>query len=137
VVLLGLSFGGLASALAVTTPEAPERFAAVGPPADLLAIVAGTRIGRRYRELASRAGGPVPAWAALEPMLAPFRPGARPLLSPRVMVAVGSADGIALPGPAVDLARTWGADLRLYPRGHLTLLFLCRAVRRDVGRFLA
>jgi hypothetical protein len=137
VTLLGLSFGGLASALAVTAPEAPERFAAVAPPADLLAIMAGTRIGRRYRKLASRAGSPVPAWSALEPMLAPFRPGARRLLSPRVMVAVASADGIALPGPAVDLARTWGAELRLYPRGHLTLLFLCHAVREDVGRFLA
>jgi hypothetical protein len=136
VVLAGLSLGGLAAALAATAPEAPDRLVAVAPPADLLAVATRTGIGRRYRALGARAGGPVPPPSALAPMLHPFRPEARPLRAPRALVAVGSADAIALPGPAEDLARAWGAELRSYPRGHLTLLFGCRAVRRDVAAFL-
>jgi len=135
-VLAGLSLGALGAALAATSPEAPDRLVAVAPPADLLAVATGTGIGRRYQRLGARAGRPVPAPRALEPMLRPFRPGARPLRAPRALFAAGVADAIALPGPAVDLGRAWGAEVRIYPRGHLTLLFLCRALRADVTRFL-
>lgn len=132
--LVGLSLGGLAAALAATAPEAPDRAVLVAPPADLHAVLLETRIGRRLLP-ALRRGGPVAD--GLPDMLGPFRAEARPLRARRVLVAVGSADRIALPGAATGLARTWGAELRAYPRGHLTLLFLCRALRRDVTGFLA
>jgi hypothetical protein len=35
----------------------------------------------------------------------------------------------------VRLARAWGIEPSLYPRGHISVLFLCGAVRRDVARF--
>ncbi|HVO21833.1 MAG TPA: hypothetical protein VMU15_21455 [Anaeromyxobacter sp.] len=135
-VLVGLSLGALAAALAATSAEAPDRLVAVAPPADLLAVATRTGIGRRYRALGARAGRAPPPLRELEPMLRPFRPEARALRAPRALVATGSADAIALPGPATDLARAWGAELRIYPRGHLTLLFWCRALRRDVARFV-
>jgi predicted alpha/beta hydrolase family esterase len=135
--LIGLSLGGLAAGLAATAPEAPDRAVLVAPPADLHAGLMETRIGRRLLP-ALRSGGPsAPAAAEVSAMLEPFRPDGRPLRSRRVLVAVGSADRIALPGAATALARAWGAELRVYPRGHLTLLFLCRAVKRDVGEFLS
>jgi pimeloyl-ACP methyl ester carboxylesterase len=136
VALVGLSLGGLAAALAATAPERADRVVAVAPPADLAAVAAGTRIGRRYLQLSARAGAPAPAGWALEGMLAPFRPAARTPTAGRVLVAVGDADRIALPLAAVALAARWEASLRRYPRGHLTLLFACEAVRRDVERFL-
>ena len=53
-------------------------------------------------------------------------------------LAVGRDDPIALGAGALGLAAAWGATApRLYPRGHLTLLFACRALRRDVARFVA
>ncbi len=134
--LIGLSLGGLAAALAATSPEAPDRTALIAPPADLHAVVMETRIGRRLLP-ALRNGGPAaPASAELLAMLGPFRPEARRLRSRRVMVAVASGDRIALPGAATALARAWNAELRVYPRGHLTLLFLCRKARSDVEAFL-
>lgn len=134
--LLGLSLGALAAALAATAAEAPDRAAVVAPPADLHAVALETRIGRRFLAR-PRAAGAAPAAGELADMLWPFRADGRPPRAGRVLVAVGSADAIALPGPAAVLARTWGAELRVYPRGHITLLFLCRALRRDVAEFLA
>ncbi len=52
-------------------------------------------------------------------------------------MAAGREDRIASAPEAAALARAWGVEPRLYGRGHLTLLFGCRAVRRDVARFLA
>jgi hypothetical protein len=40
-------------------------------------------------------------------------------------------------GGARVIARAWGVPLREFPRGHLTLLFGCPAVRREVARFAA
>jgi pimeloyl-ACP methyl ester carboxylesterase len=136
VALVGLSLGGLAATLAATAPERADRVVAVAPPADLAAIAAGTRIGRRYFRLCARAGAPVPDGAALGKMLAPFLAAARAPTAGRVLVAVGDGDRIALPPAAVALAARWGAALRRYPRGHLTLLFACGGLRRDVREFL-
>jgi predicted alpha/beta hydrolase family esterase len=135
VALVGLSLGGLAAALAATAPERVDAAALVAPPVDLAAVFAGTRIGRRYRALAERAGAPVPA--ELGDALAPFRPDARTPTAARVLVAAAADDAIALPAGALALAAAWGSELRVYPRGHLTLLFACRAARRDLARFLA
>lgn len=137
VALLGLSLGALGAALAATAPERVDRVALVAPPADLAAVHAETPIGRRYARLAARAGAPLPAPDALAALLAPLRPAERRPSAGRVFVAVGREDRIALPGGALELARAWGADLRVYARGHLTLLFACRALRRDLRRFLA
>ncbi|HET8540797.1 MAG TPA: hypothetical protein VFL83_13080 [Anaeromyxobacter sp.] len=137
VVLAGLSLGALGAALAATAPEAPDAAALIAPPADLEAVLSTTPIGRRYRALAARAGAPLPPRDAVAPMLAPFRPGARRPTARRTFLAAGREDRIAPPGDAFVLARAWGIEPRLYPRGHLTLLFACRAVRRDLARFLA
>jgi len=40
-------------------------------------------------------------------------------------------------GGAEAVARAWAAPLRQFPRGHLTLLLGCAAVRREVARFAA
>jgi predicted alpha/beta hydrolase family esterase len=135
VALVGLSLGGLAAALAATAPERADAAALVAPPVDLAAVFAQTRIGRRYRALAERAGAPVPP-AALGAALLPFRPDARAPTASRVLVAAAADDAIALPAGALALAAAWRAEVRLYPRGHLTLLFACRAARRDLARFL-
>jgi len=137
VALLGLSLGGLGAALAATSPEAPERVAVVAPPADFCAVVFETRIGRRLLSLPRGVGQEAPAMAELSAMLRPFRAEGRAPRAGRVLVAVGSADSIASPAAATALARSWGAELRVYPRGHLTLLFLCAALRRDVVAFLS
>jgi hypothetical protein len=136
-VLVGLSLGALGAALAATAPEVADVAALVAPPADLAAVLAETPIGRRYRDLAARAGAPMPGGEALARMLAPFRADARRPTARRVFVAAGLEDRIALPAGALALARAWGAEPRVYPRGHLTLLFACRAVRRDLGRLLS
>ncbi len=135
--MVGLSLGGLAALLAATAPEPLDVAAAVGPPADLAAVFARTRIGRRYLRLATAAGAPPPPPAQLAEMLAPFRPERRRPTAGRVLVAVGAEDRIALPEGALALARAWGAEARSYPRGHLTLLFACEAVRRDLVRLAA
>jgi len=133
--LVGLSLGALAGALAATAPERLDFAALVGPPADLAAVFGETRIGRRYLELARRAGAPPPTPGRLAELLAPFRPDLRRPTVERVLVAVGREDRIALPEGGVALARAWGGEARVYPRGHLTLLFACAALRRDVAGF--
>jgi pimeloyl-ACP methyl ester carboxylesterase len=135
--VVGLSLGALGVALAATAPERIDRVALVAPPADLAAVFAETPIGRRYLALADRAGAPVPALETLRELLAPCRADLRTPTAGRVLVAAGREDRIALPAGALALARAWGAQARLYPRGHLTLLFACRALRRDLARFLA
>jgi pimeloyl-ACP methyl ester carboxylesterase len=137
VAIVGLSLGALGAALAATAPEAADAVALVAPPADLATVLAATGIGRRYAALASRAGAPIPSRAALAPMLEGFRAGARRPTARRILVAAGREDRIAPPADAAALARAWGVEPRLYGRGHLTLLFACRAVRRDVARFLS
>jgi pimeloyl-ACP methyl ester carboxylesterase len=135
--LVGVSLGALAAALAATGPERVDRLALLAPPADLSAVLAVTPIGRRYQELAARAGAPFPGAAALAEMLLPFRPDRRASTARAVLVAVGSEDRIALPEGALALARAWGIEPRRYPRGHITLLYGCRALRRDLARFLS
>lgn len=137
VALVGLSLGALAAALAATASEAPDRAVLIAPPADLAAVMTGTRIGRRLLRLPRGATSTLPGVAELSAMLRPFRPDGRSPRAGRVLVAVGGADRIALPAAATELARAWGADLRTYPRGHMTLLFLCSAVRREVREFLS
>ncbi len=132
--LVGLSLGALGAALAATAPERIDRVALLAPPADLAAVFAGTPIGRRYLRLAARAGAPLAPGDALAAMLAPFRAELRRPTAGALLVAVGTEDRIA-PGAAA-LARAWGVPARRYPRGHLTLLFACRALRRDLAAFL-
>jgi hypothetical protein len=134
---VGLSLGGLAVALAATAAPELSRVALVAPPADLAAVMGETRIGRRYRALAQRAGTALPPAAALRGALAAFDPARRPRPAAEILVAVGRHDAIALPAGALALARAWGVPASVYPRGHLTLLFACRALRRDLARFLA
>jgi len=130
--LLGLSLGGLACAHALSGTGLA--FAAlVAPPVDLGALFGITPIGARYRRLAERAGAPFPDGPALDRALAPFWPAARPDGRPRLLVAAGALDLIVpAEGPA-RLARAWGLEPRLFPRGHLTLLFACPALRAEVG----
>jgi pimeloyl-ACP methyl ester carboxylesterase len=135
--VVGLSLGALGVALAATAPERIDRVALLAPPADLAAVFAETPIGRRYLSLADRAGAPMPPQETLRELLAPSRADLRTPTAGRVLVAAGREDRIALPAGALALARAWGAQARLYPRGHLTLLFACRALRRDLARFLA
>jgi len=137
VVVVGLSLGGLAAALAATGPERIDRLALVAPPADVAAVFRETRIGRRYHRLAARAGAPMAERGTLEGMLAPFRPDRRGPPAGRTMIAAGSHDRIALPSGALGLARAWGVEPRVYRAGHLTLLFWSGALRRDLARFLA
>jgi hypothetical protein len=131
--ILGLSLGGLGAALAATGPERLDLLAMVAPP-DLALSVTETPIGRRYRRLAQRAGTPVPVEVA--PLFEPFRPGARRPGARRIFVAAGAFDRVVPPAGPVGLARAWGVEPRLYPRGHMTLLFACGALRRDLNQFL-
>jgi pimeloyl-ACP methyl ester carboxylesterase len=135
--MVGLSMGALGAAIAATGPERIDRVALVAPPADLAASFGETPIGRRYVRLAARAGTPIAAPEQLASMLAPFRAEARPLTAARALVAIGREDRIALARGTLALARAWGLEPRVYPRGHLTLLFACRALRRDLAAFLA
>jgi hypothetical protein len=134
--LVGLSLGGLASAFAAGAAPELGRVALVAPPADLGAVVAETPIGRRYRRVAERAGAPLPPAAELLEPLGAFDPSRLAPPAAEVLVAVGRHDEIALSGGALALARAWRAAARVYPRGHLTLLFSCSAVRRDVVGFV-
>jgi hypothetical protein len=134
--VLGLSLGAHAAALAATAE--PLDFAALlAPPADLGEVLAATAIGRRYRRLAARAGAPLPPAEELRAQLAPLDPSARTPTARRLLIAVGAHDGIARAAGALRLARAWGVPPLVYPRGHLTLLFACRALRRDLAAFLA
>jgi predicted alpha/beta hydrolase family esterase len=134
VALVGLSLGALAGALAATAPE-PLAFAALVAPPHLPAVMAETGIGRRYQRLAALAGTAWPANDALSAALAPLDPALRAPTAARVLVASGSYDAIAPPEGPARLARAWGAERVCYPRGHISLLFLCRALRRDLAAF--
>jgi pimeloyl-ACP methyl ester carboxylesterase len=132
--LVGLSLGALAAALAATAPGRLDLVALVAPP-DLSLVALRTGIGRRYRRLAAEAGAPWPSDGDLAAALAPLDAAARVPATRDVLVAVGGFDRIAPPEGALRLAARWGVPARVYPRGHLGLLFLCRAVRRDVAAF--
>ena len=133
--VVGLSLGALAAAFAATAPERADFAALVAPPR-LDLVLAETGIGRRYLALAARSGAPVPDRAELAAALAPFDPAARAPGAGRLFVAAGAHDRIAPPAGPLGLARAWGVAPRVYPRGHLSLLFLCRALRRELGEFV-
>jgi hypothetical protein len=132
--LVGLSLGGLAGALAATAPERLDFAALVAPP-HLPLVMEQTGIGRRYRRLAALAGSPWPGGAALAAALAPLDPAARTPTAARLFVAGGRHDLISPLAGQLALARAWGVEATIYPRGHLSLLFLCRALRRDLALF--
>ncbi len=134
--VLGLSLGALTSAMAVTADERVDFAALVAPPADLSLVVCETAIGRRYRELARRAGTPLPESAELRRQLQFALPHLRRPRARRLFLAAGVHDAIAPTQGALDLALAWGVEPSLYRRGHITLLFGCRALRRDLLRFL-
>lgn len=134
--LVGLSLGALGAALCATAPEAPASVALVAPPLDLAAVLERTRLGRRYQRLAAAAGAPLPEAHRLAAQLAPFDPGARPLVSRRVFLAAGRHDGVATRRGHLPAVHGWGVLPRCYDRGHLTLLFACRPVRADLAVFL-
>jgi hypothetical protein len=133
--LLGLSLGGLAGAFAATARE-PLDFAALVAPAHLSLVMTETGIGRRYRRLATLAGSCWPDEAALAAALAPFDPGMRPPTARRLYIAGGVHDRIVPSAGPSALARAWGIAPRLFPRGHISLLFLCRELRRELRRFV-
>jgi hypothetical protein len=132
--LVGLSLGGLASAFAATGPERLD-FAALVAPAHVGLVMAETGIGRRYRRLATLAGSIWPGRDELAAALSPFDPAPRPCTARRLFIASGTCDRIVPPAGPTGLARAWGVAPRLYPRGHISLLFLCSALRRDLLRF--
>ncbi|HZY03823.1 MAG TPA: hypothetical protein VFF02_09990 [Anaeromyxobacteraceae bacterium] len=133
--VVGLSLGALAGALVATAPE-PLDFAALVAPPDLAWVAERTPIGRRLARLARRGGAPLPPPASLRAALEPFSALSRRPTARRLLVALGLDDVIAGREQPERLARAWGQAPRLYPRGHLTLLFACAAVRRDVAAFL-
>jgi predicted alpha/beta hydrolase family esterase len=132
--LVGLSLGALAGALAATAPERLEFAALVAPP-HLPLVLAESGVGRRYRRLAALAGSDWPGTEALAAALAPLDPALRNPTARRILVAGGTHDTIAPPAGPVRLARAWGIEPSLYSRGHISALFLCGALRRDVARF--
>jgi predicted alpha/beta hydrolase family esterase len=134
--LVGLSLGALAGAFAATAPERLE-FAALVAPAHLGLVLAESGVGRRYRRLAVASGEPWPDRAALDAALAPFDPASRPPTAARLLVAAALHDRVVPAQAQLALARAWGVPPNVYRRGHLSLLFLCRALRRDLARFVA
>ena len=134
--VVGLSLGALGAALASTGGERLDFAALVAPP-DLRLTLSETGIGRRYRQLSARAGSPWPAEAALQAALGPFDPSLRRPTARRLFVAVARHDAISPASGALRLARAWGVEPAVYPRGHLSLLFLCRQLRKDLARFIA
>lgn len=134
--VVGLSLGALCGALAATAPE-PLDFAALVAPPDLAWVAERTPIGRRLARLARRGGAPLPPPAALRAALEPLSPRSRRPTASRLLLAVGLDDVVAGREQPERLARAWGVEPRLYPRGHLTLLFACAALRRDLAAFLA
>lgn len=133
--IVGFSLGALAAALAATAPEPLDYAAFIAPPE--LALVLSTGIGRRYRRLSDAAGAAWPGEAALAEALAPFDARRRASTARRLFVAGARHDAIAPVAGAEALARAWGVEPRLYPRAHLSLIFLCRALRRDLASFVA
>jgi len=53
----------------------------------------------------------------------------------RSFIAGGLHDRVAPTAGPADLAHACGVEPHLYPRGHISLLFLCRALRRDLELF--
>lgn len=133
--VVGLSLGALTAALAATAPE-PLDFAALVAPPDLAWVAERTAIGRRLARTARRAGAPLPPPAALRAALEPLSPRSRRPTARRLLVAAGRDDLIAGREAPEALAHAWGVAPRVYPRGHLTLLFACQALRRDLAAFL-
>jgi len=132
--LVGLSLGALAAAHAATGPE-PLAFAAlVAPPVDLAWLLGATPVGDRYQRLAARAGAPFPPDPELRRLLQPLSPLGRRPGAARLLVAAGIHDAIVPPAGPAALARSWGLEARLFPRGHATLLLACRALRQEVAR---
>jgi len=134
--LIGLSLGGLIGAFAATSPERLD-FVAVIAPAHLALTLAETGIGRRYRHLAALAGSALPDNSGIAEVLAPFDPGARAPTARNIFVAVGLHDRIVPAAGPLALARAWDVRPALYSRGHMSLLFFCRALRRDLVRFMS
>jgi hypothetical protein len=133
--ILGLSLGALGAALAATAPE-PLEFAALVALPHLPLVTTVTGIGRRYRRLAALAGSRWPADRELSTALAPLDPALRRPSALRLFVAGARYDRIApVAGPA-RLAAAWSVRPRIYPRGHISLLFLCRKLRRDLAAFV-
>lgn len=130
---VGLSLGALAAAHAATAPERLDFAVLVAPPADLFRTWEATPIGARYRRLAERAGAPLPAGPELRARLARLSPAGRRPTAGRLLVAAGRHDAIVPPEGPAELARAWGVAPRLFPRGHLTLLLACRALRREAA----
>jgi hypothetical protein len=133
--LVGLSLGGLAGGFAATASE-QLAFAALIAPAHLALVMTESGIGRRYRRLAARAGSPWPEPHALTSALAPFDPRTRAVTARGVFIAGGVHDRVVPVAAQIGLARAWGVTPRLYQRGHISLLFLCRALRRDLLGFV-
>jgi hypothetical protein len=134
--VVGLSAGALAVAFAVTAEETPRFAALLAPPASLASVLSTTPIGRRYRRLAGLAGSSWPSPPELRGSLECFDPSHRPRPRCPLLVAVARYDRIALVDGAVALARAWHVTPNVYARGHLTLLFGCRALLRDLARFV-
>jgi hypothetical protein len=134
--LVGLSLGALAGALAATAAE-PLDFAVLVAPPELSRVLAETGIGRLYRRLCGLAGEPWPDDGALAAALAPLDPALRAPTARRVLVAAALHDRVVPFAAPLRLARAWDVEPRVYRRGHMTLLFTCRALRRDVARFVA
>lgn len=131
--LVGLSLGALAGAFAATAPERLEFAALVAPP-NLAVVMSETGVGRRYRRLA---GMTWPEPAALSAALAPFDPRLRTPTAGALFIAAGLHDGVVPVAAQLGLAHAWGVEPSVYARGHISLLFLCRALRRDLRRFVA
>jgi predicted alpha/beta hydrolase family esterase len=137
VALIGLSLGGLATALAATAPDPVDLAALVAPAVDLATVLAESGVGHRYRRLAEAAGAPLPTGEPLRALLTPLDPGTRRPTARRILVATGGYDTIVPSQGAERLARTWGAEHRAYLRGHITLLFACPPLRRRLTELLA
>ena len=136
VALVGLSLGALGAALALTGPEPFDAGALVALPS-LARVLSDTAIGRRYRRLAERAGSGWPAGSDFAAALAPLDPAGRAPTTHRLLLAAAAHDRVATPAGALRVAEAWGVEPAVYPRGHLSLLFACGAVRRDVASLLA
>lgn len=135
--LVALSIGALAASFAIASREAPAFAALVAPPADLAAVLSTTPIGRRYQRLAVEAGSCWPEPTEIGTFLAAFDPRRLARPASRLLLAVGRYDRIAPSDGAMRLADAWRVAPIVYARGHLTLLFWCSALLRDLARFVS
>lgn len=138
VYLVGMSLGGLFAAMASVAGAPLAGLALVTPAADMQVSMSRTAIGRRYRSLLERRGLRVPSEELLAELGAPFRATAfdRPLATDRIFLAHGRHDAVVPLAVATSLAGRWAVPLREYECGHMSLLFLDRALRRDLRGFL-